>query len=153
MKRDIEISVSACRPCQEQRNPKPTLGDITLPSSVKQPMLHTACNIFSAMGKQWLALVDRYSGFGWTAQLRKLNTKVVSSLLENWFNDFGCPTHIQTDGGPQLRSEFKEFCALYGIMHELSSSYTLCSHQNQMRHQTTRSWTTPHRQCRQETAT
>ena len=55
--------------------------------------------------------------------MRRLDTKAVIQHLENWFNDFGWPTHIRTDGGPQFRSEFKEFCAAHGIQHELSSLY------------------------------
>ena len=85
-----------------------------LPGDAKQPMLHTACVLFSTVGKQWLALVDRCSGYGWATPLRK---------LENWFNKFGWPTHIRTDGGLQFRSEFKDFCTLHGIQHELSSPY------------------------------
>ena len=69
----------------------------------KQPMLHTACNLFSAVGKQWLALVDRFSGYAWTTALRRLDTKAVIQHLENWFNDFGWPMHIRTDGSPQLQ--------------------------------------------------
>ena len=87
----------------------------------KQLMLHTACDLFSAVGKQWLALFDRFSGYAWTMSLRRLDTKAVIQHLESWFNDFGWPTHIRTDGGPQFRSEFKQFCAAHGIQHELSS--------------------------------
>ena len=90
----------------------------------KQLMLHTACNLFSAVGKQWLALVDRFSGYAWTVALRRLDTKAVILHLESWFNNFDWPTHIRTDGGPQFRSEFKEFCAAHGIQHELCLLYT-----------------------------
>ena len=86
-------------------------------------MLHTACDLFFAVGKQWLALVDRFSGYGWTTVLRRLDTKGVTQHLKNWFNNFGWPTHIRTDGGPQFHSEFKEFCAGHGIQNELSSPY------------------------------
>ena len=55
--------------------------------------------------------------------LRKLDTKAIILHLEQWFNDFGWPTHIRTDGGPQFRSEFKEFCKAHGITHDLSSTY------------------------------
>ena len=48
MKQDIKISVSACRPRTKEQQPE-------------------AYDLFSAVGKQWLALVDRYSGFGWAA--------------------------------------------------------------------------------------
>ena len=50
-------------------------------------MLHTACDLFSATGKQWLALVDRFSGYAWTIALRKLDTKAIILHLEQWFND------------------------------------------------------------------
>ena len=122
MKTDIEQSVTNCSPCQTQRQShrRPKMDAVNLPGSVKLPMLHTACNLFSAVGKQWLALVDRFSGYAWTIVLRKLDTKAVIQHLEQWFNDFGWP---RTDGGPQFRSEFKEFCAAHGITHELSSPY------------------------------
>ena len=55
--------------------------------------------------------------------MRKTDTKAIITHLEQWFNDYGWPTHIRTDGGPQFRSEFKEFCTAHGIQHELSSPY------------------------------
>ena len=125
MKTDIEQSVANCSPCQAQRqsNPRPKLDTVNLPGDARQPMLQTACDLFSVVGKQWLTLVDRFSGYAWTIALHKLDTKAVIQHLEQWFNDFGWPTHIRTDGGPQFRSEFKEFCAAHGITHELSSPY------------------------------
>ena len=115
--------MAACTPCQEQRqsNPQQSMREVNLTSEAKQPMLHTACDLFSAVGKQWLALVNRFSG--WAIQVKKLDTRGVTLHLGNWFNDFGWPTHIRTDGRPQFRSEFKEFCAAHGIQHELSSPY------------------------------
>ena len=104
-------------------NPRPKMNEVILPGDAKHPMLQTACDLFSAVGKQWLALVDRFSGYGWTTPLRKLDTRGVTQHLENWFNKFGWPTHIRTDGGPQFRSEFKDFCASHGIQHEPSSPY------------------------------
>ena len=109
MKTDIEQSVANCSFCQAQRqsNPRPKLDTVNLPGDAKQPMLHTACDLFSATGKQWLALVNRFSGYAWTIALRKLDTKAIIHHLEQWFNDFGWPTHIRTDGGPQFRSKFR----------------------------------------------
>ena len=125
MKKDIEGSVASSTPCQEQRpsNPRPTMEAVKLPSDVKQPMLYTACNLFSAVGRQWLALVDRFSGYGWATPLRNLYTRGVTLHLESWFNGFGQPTRIRTDGGPQFRTELKDFCLPHGITHKLSSSY------------------------------
>ena len=91
MKKDIERSIASCTPCQEQRqsNARQSMGEVNLPSKAKQPMLHTACDLFSAVGKQWLALVNRFSGYGWATPLRKLDTRGVTAHLKNWFNKFG----------------------------------------------------------------
>ena len=79
MKTDIERSVANCSPCQAQwqSNPRPKMDAVNLTGDVKQPMLHTVCDLFSAVGKQWLALVDRFSGNTWTVALRRLDTKAV----------------------------------------------------------------------------
>ena len=91
MKTDIEQSVANCSPCQAQRqsNPRPKLDTVNLPGDAKQPMLQTVYDLFSAVGKQWLALVDRFSGYAWTIALRKLDTKAVIQHLEQRFNNFG----------------------------------------------------------------
>ena len=106
MKADIEQSVANCSSCQAQRqsNPRPKLDTVNIPGDTKQPMLHTACDLFSATGKKLLALVDRLSGYAWTVALRKLDTKAIIQHLEQCFNDYGWPTHIRKDGGPQFRS-------------------------------------------------
>lgn len=77
MKKDIEDTVNACQPCQEQRNSNSTLGKLKIPSSANQPMLEVGCDLFSATGKQWLVLV------GWTRQLCKLDTKAIIATLES----------------------------------------------------------------------
>ena len=84
MKTDIEHSVANCSSCQANRqsNPRPKLDSVCLPEDAKQPMLHAACDLFSATGKQWLALVDRFSGYVWTTALRKTDTKAIIALLE-----------------------------------------------------------------------
>ena len=43
--------------------------------------------------------------------------------LTNWFNILGWPKKIRTDGGPQFRSEFDNFCKSFYIHLELSSPY------------------------------
>ena len=110
-------------PGTKAKQPTAINEGINLPSDAKQPMLDTACDLFSAVGKQWLALVNIFSSYGWATPLKKLDTRGVTLHLENWFNEFGWPTHIRTDGGPQFRSEFKDFCASHSIKHELSSPY------------------------------
>ena len=47
---------------------------------------------------------------------------VVESLT-GWFLEFGFPERIRTDGGPQFRSEFGQFCVKWDIVHEISSPH------------------------------
>ena len=60
MKKDIEASINSCAACQEQRNSNthPRLGELTLPSSAKQPMLHIGCDLFFC-SRQTLACPHR----------------------------------------------------------------------------------------------
>ena len=43
--------------------------------------------------------------------------------LTSWFNLVGWPETIRTEGGPQFRLEFDEFCKNFYIHHKLSSPY------------------------------
>ena len=43
--------------------------------------------------------------------------------LEEWFVDHGILVSIRTDGGPQFRGSFDEWCTRNNIQHELSSTY------------------------------
>lgn len=68
-------------------------------------------------------MIDRYSGYGWAGKLNSTSTEKVTDKLAEWFYEHGWPRKIRSDGGPQFRSEFKQFCESHGIQHELSSAY------------------------------
>ena len=66
-------------------------------------------------------MVDRYSGYAWTQELRRTDMATVTGQLADWFTEFGWPSAIRTDGSPQFRNEFSHFCNQNSIKHELSS--------------------------------
>ena len=68
-------------------------------------------------------MVDRFSGFPFLHRLRALDTAAVTRQLDEWFTMFGAPELIRSDGGPQFRSSFGDFCLERGIAWELSSPY------------------------------
>ena len=47
----------------------------------------------------------------------------VIKVFSGWFNTLGWPSVIRTDGGPQFRTEFSQFCDKNGIKHDLASPY------------------------------
>jgi len=59
----------------------------------------------------------------WCDRLKRTDTASVTSLLDKWMLDFGYPCSIRTDGGPQFRTAFKEWCKAKNIIHEVSSPY------------------------------
>ena len=57
------------------------------------------------------------------AELRDLSTKGVTKILDVITGTYGIPISCRTDGGPQFRGPFKEYCDRKGIAHEISSPY------------------------------
>ena len=78
-------------------------------------------DLFDAQVKKWLAVVCRFSGYAWLAHLKKTTTVSVIESLENLFFEYGYPSSVRTDGGPQFQSEFAEYCKAKNINHELAS--------------------------------
>ena len=67
MKNSIRQIIDKCAVCREDRprQPRPT-ATITPPFTAEYPMNHVGTNLFDAIGKKWIVLVDRYSGYAWT---------------------------------------------------------------------------------------
>ncbi|KAG1651825.1 hypothetical protein GQR58_026731 [Nymphon striatum] len=87
------------------------------------PMTHVGVDLFDALGKTYVVMVDRFSGFLFVSKITNSSTSTVTKILLKWFCDFGYPDVIRSDGGPCFRSEFSEICDQYFIKHELSSAY------------------------------
>ena len=85
----------------------------------------TRCSVDLGMlkGVNYLVLVDRFTGWPMVKRLTKLDTNAITKILEEWFYDMGKPIRIRSDGGPQFRSGFKDWCRNQDIIHELTSPY------------------------------
>ena len=70
-----------------------------------------------------MVTADRYSGYIWVDLLRDLGTKAVTDNLSKITRIFGVPIRFRTDGGPQFRKPFDDYCLQHGIIHETSSPY------------------------------
>ena len=120
----IKMFLSSCKICikhsPSQVRP-PVTG--TAPSAAKLPMNGLGVDLFDALGKKWLDVVCRFSSYAWLSQLRKTTTASDLESLEIFFLEYGYPNSIRSDGGPQFRSEFAEYCKLKNISHKLASPY------------------------------
>ena len=69
-------------------------------------------------------MVDRYSGYPFVHRLSSPTSLAVTNAAKGWFNYFGLPSIIRSDGGPQFKGEaFRRFCFDNDIKHEVSSPY------------------------------
>jgi transposase InsO family protein len=124
MSKEIEDKIRSCSACQEDR-PAQRAAVPAPPPPVSLPMEEVNLDLFQYGGNSFLVVVDRFSGFPLVHPLRKnTTTEAVVKKLSEWFNVWGLPQVIRSDGGPQFSSaEFARFCANYDIAHELSSPY------------------------------
>ena len=125
MVQDVKNMVASCDKCatfapSQQREP-------LILTKGSFPFEKAGVDLFHANGKNYMVLVDSFSGFPWVAKLSSTTTAAVTSQLRRWFADFGYPKHLRSDGGPQFRTEFADFCERLGITRELASPYNATS--------------------------
>ncbi|XP_059087680.1 uncharacterized protein K02A2.6-like [Tigriopus californicus] len=121
MNNDIDQVVSSCSACQEHRPSQ--LVEPLIQSTASRPFEAISVDIFESAGAHYLIMADRFSGWPCVARLSRMDTQAVINILQDWFVDYGIPQTIRSDGGPQFRSQFAEFCHHHHITHELASAY------------------------------
>ena len=121
MKHDIRAMVDKCEPCQQLRPSKPP--EPLQETSATFPMEQISIDLFHVKGKTYMATADRYTGYLWVDMLRDQGTKAVTDNIDKITRVFGVPLRCRTDGGPQFRKPFDDYCLERGITHETSSPY------------------------------
>ncbi|XP_059085528.1 uncharacterized protein K02A2.6-like [Tigriopus californicus] len=121
MNNEIEQIISSCATCQEHRPSQP--AETLVQSKASRPLKSISVDIFDNAGQHYLVMVDRFSGWPCVAHLSRMDTPAITSILNDWFTDYGIPKILRSDGGPQFCTEFGEFCRGLNIVHELSTAY------------------------------
>ena len=121
MNNECELKVKGCMECVKLA-PSQQKHKLTAEKAMA-PMSHMGIDLFSWQGKNYLVAVCRFSGWPFVKLMRSTTTDSVCKTLTSWFNNFGWPIAIRTDGGPQFRAIFSEFCASRNIAHETASAY------------------------------
>ena len=121
MHKEICDFVRTCDRCQEVA-PSVVKTQITA-ESASFPMSHMGIDLFQNAGKSYVVMADRYSGYLFVEQLRRTDTEEILKFMRNVFLKFGFPLAIRSDGGPQFRGKFAEFCKERKIDHQQSSPF------------------------------
>ena len=110
-----------CETCLKLKPSKPV--EPLIQTHASRPFEAVSIDLGYLEGIHYLILADRYSGWPMVKRLTKLNTKSITTILDDWFIDMGKPVWLRSDGGPQFRSEFEDWAKKENITHELSSPY------------------------------
>ena len=121
MAKDIKNDISKCGECLLLKPSKPM--ESLVQSQASRPFEAVSVDLGMLKGVNYLVLVDRFTGWPMVKRLTKLDTTAITKILEEWFYDMGKPIRIRSDGGPQFRSGFKDWCKSQDIVHELTSPY------------------------------
>lgn len=121
MKNDIKLVCDSCEACIAFK-PSQAREPYQL-THADGPMSELGVDLYDFQGQDWIVLVDRFSGWPWTARLTSTTTDDVTRWLSTIFVEHGFPEVIRSDNGPQFRNKFADWCSDHWIRHETSSPY------------------------------
>ena len=121
MRNEIKQMVETCPECLRMLPSQSAEEQIQTVTST--PMEAISVDLGERAGVHYLIGADRYSGWPFVTKLSSLVTKTITNALDSWFLEHGRPQRIRSDGGPQFREEFKEWCKSRNIIHEQSSAH------------------------------
>ena len=121
MSRDIEVEVKKCEVCNAHRNHQQK--EPLLPHAIPQrAWSKVGADLFEIDGRNYLLMVDYYSGFFELDYLSSTTSKSVIAKMKSQIARYGIFEELISDNGPQFRSqEFKDFSSTYGFRHTTSS--------------------------------
>ena len=105
---DLKKVILSCEACitylpSQQKQP-------LVSSSAEYPMQKVGVDLFF-YEKDWLVMVDAYSGYPFVKKMSSTTTKAVTDQLTKWQNFSGWVETIRSDGGPAFKSrEFEDYC-------------------------------------------
>ena len=121
MNAHIEEIIRRCPTCLEHRNraPREPLKSHPVP---ELPWDHVSSDLFQLDGKNYLVMVDAYSGYIEVEALHDTSSVTVIKTVKANIARYGIMSKLTTDNGPQFTSrEFKQFVLKYNIQHVTSS--------------------------------
>ena len=87
------------------------------------PMDLISLDLHNYGGRTYLSAQDKCSGFRWCERLKSQASAEVIKFLQRLQQNYGKITCVRADGGPQFRTEFKEYLENAGIAFSPSSPY------------------------------
>ena len=120
---DIHKVREFCRECGTNTPSQRKEPPVPLPH-LEYPFQQICSDYFTLVGRQYLVIVDRYSGWPSVHRAQREDAKEMVGFLKDHCETFGVPEVLTTDGGTQyMAEETKRFLEDWGITHRVSSAY------------------------------
>ncbi|KAK3894918.1 hypothetical protein Pcinc_001366 [Petrolisthes cinctipes] len=124
MEGDLQHHRDVCAVCNAY-SPSQAAEPLTLTPPPKYPFQHTVADLFQLDGQMYLAYADRLTGWLEIAHFpsRATSSKLLS-VMRQYFQRWGAPESISTDGGTNLTSEeMSNFLERWGVERRVSSAH------------------------------
>lgn len=121
MTKDVTNHIEKCSVCEatQRSNVKEPLISKEVPT---YPFQIVATDLFKFKSRDFIIIVDSYSGFFDFRQLKHSTSKETIDYLKTWFATHGIPEKLESDNGPQYAShEFRQFASTWNFTHSTSS--------------------------------
>ena len=116
----VQNMVEACDKCQTHRASLQLEPPYMRPAS-RGPWDDVAMDLFTVGGREYLLLVDRFSGFPFVHLLNNLSAAAIARHVDGLCLQFGYFRRCLSDGGPQFKGDFSSWCVANGIEQGYSS--------------------------------
>ena len=123
MNADINSTRLNCQRCNQTAPSQPKTS-LQLSEDPEYPFQQTVTDLLHMVGHNFIIYADRFSGWNEVADAKKSNATAVCNTLRRYFETFGVPEEMSSDGGPPFNSnEYATFLKDWNVTHRLSSPY------------------------------
>ena len=123
MNADINTIRLNCQRCN-QIPPSLPKGPLQLTDDPEYPFQHAVADFFHMVGHNFIIYSDRFSGWTEIASAATSNAIATCNTFRKYFETFGVPEEISTDGGPPFNShEYTSFLKRWNVKVRMSSAY------------------------------
>ncbi|KAK3888979.1 hypothetical protein Pcinc_006984 [Petrolisthes cinctipes] len=124
MEGDLQHHRDVCAVCNAY-SPSQAAEPLTLTPPPKYPFQHTVADLFQLDGQMYLAYADRLTGWLEIAHFPSgATSSKLLSVMRQYFQRWGAPESISTDGGTNLTSEeMSNFLERWGVERRVSSAH------------------------------
>merc|ERR1712059_230960 len=120
---DIKSVRDQCNACHRNAPSQPDMPAVA-PPKPDYPMQLISSDYFNYAGRNYLLIVDRYSGWPVIRLCKDETAEELTRALREFFCTYGTPEEIATDGASvYVSSHTQRFLSSWGVRHRISSAY------------------------------